>query len=97
MILSLLSFSRPVMGEKMTETKSDTSQIIEAKKLDNKAEILSKYLASYNSPMQFHAQDFVDASDSFGLDWRLLPAIAGVESTFGKRGKAGMDFKRLEV
>lgn len=89
--LSLLFSDRPVVGEKIAETKISYSQIIEAKKLDNKAKILSKYLASYNSPMQYHAQDFIDASDSFGLDWRLLPSIAGVESTFGKQIPGGFN------
>ncbi|MDO8573123.1 MAG: hypothetical protein Q7R77_00010 [Candidatus Daviesbacteria bacterium] len=82
--MSLLFLSRPVLGEKMPEAKKDSPQIIEAKKLDNKANILSKYLASYNSPMQYHAQDFVDAAEAYNLDWKLLPSIAGVESTFGK-------------
>ncbi len=91
LILSLLFFSRPVMGEKVAETKTNSSQVIEAKKLDNKAKILSKYLASYNSPMQYHAQDFIDASESYGLDWKLLPSIAGVESTFGKQIPGGFN------
>lgn len=57
---------------------------IEAKKIDQKAEILSAYLAKHNSPLQYHAQDFIDAANEFGLDWRLVASIAGVESTFGK-------------
>lgn len=89
--ISLLFLSRPVLGDKMPETKPDTSQVIEAKKLDNKANILSGYLASYNSPMQYHAQDFIDASEAYGLDWKLLPAIAGVESTFGKHIPGGFN------
>ncbi|MCR4305823.1 MAG: hypothetical protein NUV73_01940 [Candidatus Daviesbacteria bacterium] len=58
--------------------------LIEAKKLDYRAEILSNYLAKYNSPLQYHAQDFIDAADTYQLDWKMMPAIAGVESTFGK-------------
>ena len=54
------------------------------KKLDLQAEILAEYLASYNSPLQYHAQDFIDAARVYNLDWKLVPAIAGVESTFGK-------------
>lgn len=62
---------------------------IEGKKLDDRALILAKYLSKYNSPLQYHAQDFIDASDIFGLDWKMLPAIAGVESTFGKQIPGG--------
>lgn len=86
---SIIFSSRPAAGEKPMETKAETSEIIAAKKLDNKAKILSKYLASYNSPMQYHAQDFIDASETYGLDWKLLPSIAGVESTFGKQIPGG--------
>lgn len=61
------------------------------KKLDKRAWILSQYLKSYNSPMQNHAQDFVDAAAEYNLDWRLLPSIAGVESTFGKKIPGGFN------
>lgn len=44
--------------------------------------ILKKFLESYNSPLASQAQTLIDAADKFGLDWRLLPAIAGQESTF---------------
>lgn len=62
---------------------------IEAKKLDNQAQILAGYLANYDSPLQYHARDFIDAANTYGLDWKLLPAIAGVESTFGKQIPGG--------
>lgn len=96
LVFVLLSFtiiftSRPAAGEKPMETKAETPEIIAAKKLDNKAKILSKYLASYNSPLQYHAQDFIDASETYGLDWKLLPSIAGVESTFGKQIPGGFN------
>ncbi len=57
---------------------------IEAKQLDQKAEILALYLAQHDSPLQYHAQTFIDAAKKYNLDWKLMPAIAGVESTFGK-------------
>ncbi|MBI2040380.1 glucosaminidase domain-containing protein [Candidatus Microgenomates bacterium] len=57
---------------------------IEAKKIDKRAEILSKYLSRFNSPLQYHAQDFIDAAQTYNVDWKLVPAISGVESTFGK-------------
>lgn len=55
-----------------------------ARKLDPKAEILSKYLVKQDSPLQDHAQDLIDAANEYGLDWKLVAAISGVESTFGK-------------
>jgi hypothetical protein len=56
---------------------------------DIRVEILKRFLESYNSPLAEFAQEFVSASDKYGLDWRLVPAITGVESTFGKRIPGG--------
>lgn len=60
-----------------------------SRKLDKEAEILSAYLSKFDSPMQYNAQDFIDAAREYNLDWKLLPAIAGVESTFGKQTPGG--------
>lgn len=45
---------------------------------------LERFLAKYNSPLTPYSETFVNVADLYGLDWRLLPAIAGTESTFGK-------------
>lgn len=46
---------------------------------------LKAYLKSHNSPLTDYADVFVTKADEYGLpDWRLVPAITGVESTFGK-------------
>ncbi len=68
---------------------NQVSDEIMARKLDPEAQILAKYLAEFDSPLQFHAQDLADASRAYGLDWRMLTAIAGVESTFGKNIPGG--------
>lgn len=57
---------------------------VEAKQLDKKAQVLAAYLEQYDSPLQYHAQDFIDAAKLYNLDWKLVAAISGVESTFGK-------------
>lgn len=64
---------------------------IEAKQLDKKAEILAAYLQKQDSPLQHHAQDFINAANKYNLDWKLVPAIAGVESTFGKQIPGGFN------
>lgn len=46
---------------------------------------LRKYLESHNSPLSPYASEIVFWADYYQLDWRLVPAISGVESTFGKR------------
>lgn len=56
---------------------------------DIRVEKLKAYLADFNSPLASYAENFVEAADTYQLDWKLLPAITGVESTFGKQIPAG--------
>lgn len=44
---------------------------------------MSEFLGDYNSPMQPYAEVFIEEADRYGLDWRLLVGISGVESAFG--------------
>lgn len=53
--------------------------------VDERVVVLEGFLAQYDSPLTPHAETFIEVSDRYGLDWRLLPAIAGTESTFGLR------------
>lgn len=64
---------------------------IVAKELDPRALVLRDYFAKYNSPLENHSQDFIDAADEYDMDWKLVPAIAGVESTFGKFTPGGFN------
>ena len=50
---------------------------------------LEEFLASFNSPLTNKASHFVSEADRLSLDWRLVAAIAGVESTFGKHVPGG--------
>lgn len=83
LILLFLHSASRVVAVELEENVSVAEQI-ETKKLDIKAKILADYLAQHNSPLQYHAQDFIDAAKQYNLDWKLVAAISGVESTFGK-------------
>jgi hypothetical protein len=52
---------------------------------DYREEILRNYLEGHNSPLSEYSGVFISLADKYRLDWRLVPAITGVESTFGKR------------
>jgi len=52
-------------------------------KQDNRAAILRSYLEQYNSPLADHAETFIKESDANNIDWKMVAAISGVESTFG--------------
>lgn len=49
---------------------------------DGRAAALSKYLRDQGSPLTPYASLIVSQADSYGLDWRLVPAISGIESRF---------------
>ncbi len=76
-------FAKPVLGQEeqagssatlATETKEQTE--------DHRGEVLKEFLQTYDSPLAKHAEAFVKSADSHNIDWRLLAAISGVESTF---------------
>ncbi len=56
---------------------------------DSRAEKVANFLATHNSPLAFYAPDFVREADKNGFDYRLLPAISGVDSTFAQESIVG--------
>lgn len=53
------------------------------RKLDRVA-VLTNFFAKYNSPLKDNAKQFVAVADKYKIDYRLLPAIACMESSCGK-------------
>jgi hypothetical protein len=62
---------------KFEETLENKQDAIQAAKID-------KYFANNNLPLAGYGKFFVETSDKYNLDWRLLAAIAMRESTGGK-------------
>lgn len=50
---------------------------------DSRILAMRKFLSDYNSPMAPYADVFITEADRYGLDWRLVASISGVESAFG--------------
>jgi hypothetical protein len=50
-----------------------------------KIKVLEKFFERYNSPLQSHADTFVDVADKYDMDFKLLPAISCMESSCGKQ------------
>ncbi|MFH1601351.1 MAG: hypothetical protein ABIB61_00140 [Candidatus Shapirobacteria bacterium] len=61
------------------------SKELASQEIDERVLILQSFLQEKDSPLTAFAADFVQVADKNKLDWRLLPAIAGLESSFGKR------------
>lgn len=86
-----LFLNAPALAQEAPSLAQEQNQQnqIKTRKIDSRAQVLQAYLAKYNSPLQYQAQDFIDAADEYNLDWKLVAAIAGTESTFGKRIPGG--------
>ena len=52
--------------------------------LDSRAAQMRTILTKYNSPMIGLENILIRTAEEYGLDWTLLAAIAGTESSFGK-------------
>ena len=50
----------------------------------NREKKLENFFTRYNSPLADSADQFVETADKYGLDYRLLPAIACMESSCAK-------------
>lgn len=51
---------------------------------DARPELIRQYMAYYNSPLEPYAGKIVEAADKYGLDYRLITAIAQQESNLCK-------------
>jgi hypothetical protein len=52
---------------------------------DARIEIVRQFFESYKSPLEPYAQNIVDDADKYGIDYKLLPAIAMQESNLCKK------------
>lgn len=53
-----------------------------------RVEALRRFFSRYNTPLYDHASLIVETADKYGVDWRLVPAIAMQESTLCKKAPA---------
>jgi len=77
--VSLVSAQDYSAGSSAALFKPDNQQVS-----DSRARILREYLEKQNSPLASYAGAFVENADKYNLDWKLVVAISGVESTFGQ-------------
>lgn len=80
-------FDKPLIPDSVVEqiglnfqnSKQDDTQLA-----DTRAAKIDAYFAQWDLPMSGYGAAMVAAADSYGLDWRLLPALAKLETTGGK-------------
>lgn len=71
----------------LPESVEETTVIIDVH--ESRVDALKTFLGRYSSPLLSYAEDFVDAADRYGIDYRLLPAIAMQESTLCLKAPKG--------
>jgi len=59
-----------------------TEQTKQSFAVDERYLKLHAYLTRINSPLADYSAQFIISADKYGIDWRLLPAISGLESAF---------------
>jgi len=75
--LSLNPINKVAFAALPAEENIIAHQIIQK---DARVDVLSEFFKYYKSPLEPFAQDVVRASDSYSIDYRLIPAIAMQES-----------------
>jgi hypothetical protein len=83
-ILISLSNAAVCRAENISGESASIRNTTDNSEYDFRVQNLKNYLLKYDSPLSPYAADFVAYADANGLDYRLVPAITGVESTFGK-------------
>lgn len=68
-----------------SEASASIKTNIQSADFDYRVSNLRNFLAYFDSPLSEYADSLVYFADFYGLDYRLVASISGVESTFGKR------------
>lgn len=84
-ILLFVTSGKTVYAQELIAGQSGTIKTsYQDNNVDYRVSNLRNFFAKYNSPLVPYAEEFVAYADKYGIDYRLVPAITGVESTFGK-------------
>jgi hypothetical protein len=87
LLIMLSVATKPALALEANE--AGTSAVLKLKsneelEIQSNIRTLESFLKSYNSTLSKYAEIFVEKAHEYGIDWRLVAAIAGMESTFGK-------------
>ncbi|MCX8513931.1 MAG: hypothetical protein ORN26_02930 [Candidatus Pacebacteria bacterium] len=80
-VSGVLPGSLSVIEDGMTISETLSQSDINAEKIEK----IRKYMSDRDMPLADNAEDFVLAANRYGLDYRLLAAIAVMESSGGKK------------
>ncbi|OGG01807.1 hypothetical protein A2Z33_00915 [Candidatus Gottesmanbacteria bacterium RBG_16_52_11] len=79
-LLAILTFPQGVRADLTVGKSADL--VANQPQADQRVPRLESYLARHNPEIASKASVFVREADKYSLDWKLVAAIAGLESTF---------------
>lgn len=85
MALMLINANTVVASEIVAGSSATIKASTSIESYDYRVYALKSFFKKYNSPLTDYAEQFVYWADQYQMDWRMVPAITGVESTFGKQ------------
>ena len=83
--LFIVSTHQAGASENVVSASGTIKTQVQEEQFDYRVVELRLFLEKLGSPLSVYAEDFVKYADMYQIDYRLVPAITGVESTFGKR------------
>ena len=86
-IFAAIFTSQDVYAQEVRSSSAQLALVINTQKdyaLDARTMAVRNIFKKYNSPLVDQAVSYVKYADEFGVEWSLLPSIAGLESTFGR-------------
>ncbi len=81
LLITLFAFVTPVARASEPTNKA---VVMAMQNSDMRIVALRNVLEKYDSPLAPYAESYIKNADKYGIEWELLPAIAGLESSFGK-------------
>ena len=84
-LLLLITIFSAFAGNVHAAPAAYATNVFAIQNTDLRAKALENVFERNNSPLVPFASTYISIADKYGIDWRLLPAIAGLESSFGKR------------
>src|SRR3989344_2277098 len=86
-IIAAIFLAQDVYAEEVRSSSAKLAPVVNVQKnyaFDTRTRAVRNVFEKYNSPLIDQAALYVKYADEFGVDWKLLPSIAGLESTFGR-------------
>ncbi|NQU74511.1 MAG: glucosaminidase domain-containing protein [Candidatus Omnitrophica bacterium] len=84
-VLALFSSTKAAFAGDVAGSSAMPKKMVIDDQIDWRELKLYAFLKKKDSSLARYSADFIQAADAWGIDWRLLPAIAGLESSFAKR------------